>query len=70
MHTQVKHTAEIIKELQDVPEEQLPNLLNLIRIFKKSLTMQMETDLFLKQELEEWDILSNEALSNFETNLS
>ena len=67
MQTQInKKEDEIIKKLQDIPDEQLPNLLNMIRIFKKSINMQKEIDFYLKKELNEWDILSDEALSNFE----
>jgi hypothetical protein len=63
MQTQInKKEDEIIKELQDIPDEQLPNLLNIIRIFKKSINMQKEVDFYLKKELNEWDILSDEAL--------
>jgi len=68
---QVKYyEEEIKKELQDMPDEQFPNLLNIIRIFKKSITMQREADFYLKKEFDEWDTLSDEALSNFEANLS
>jgi len=33
MHTQMKNEDEIIKELQNIPDEQILNLLNIIRIF-------------------------------------
>jgi len=32
--------------------------------------MQREADFFLKKEFDEWDTLSDEALINFEANLS
>ncbi|MDO9028039.1 MAG: hypothetical protein Q7U68_04170 [Candidatus Roizmanbacteria bacterium] len=70
MHTQMKYEDEIIKELQNIPDEQILNLLNMIRIFKKSINMQREADFYLKKEFDEWDILSDEALSNFEAKLS
>ena len=70
MHTQMKYEDEIIKELQNIPDEQILNLLNMIRIFKKSINMQREADFYLKKEFDEWDILSYEALSNFEAKLS
>ena len=70
MHTQMKYEDEIIKELQNMPDEQILNLLNMIRIFKKSINMQREADFYLKKEFDEWDILSDEALSNFEAKLS
>ena len=64
------YEEEIKKELQDMPDEQFPNLLSIIRIFKKSITMQREADFYLKKEFDEWDTLSDEALSDFEANLS
>ena len=70
MHTQMKYEDEIIKELQNMPDEQILNLLNMIRIFKKSINMQREADFYLKKEFDEWDILSDEALSNFEAKLT
>ncbi|MEK6673461.1 MAG: hypothetical protein AABY42_08320 [Nitrospirota bacterium] len=70
MHTQMKYEDEIIKELQNIPDEQILNLLNIIRIFKKSIIMQREADFYLKKEFDEWDTLSDEALCNFEANLS
>ncbi len=69
MQTQIKYEEEIIKELQNIPDEQILNLLSMIRIFKKSINMQRETDFYLKKEFDEWDTLSDEALSNFEANL-
>ncbi len=70
MHTQMKYEDEIIKELQNIPDEQILNLLKMIRIFKKSINMQREADFYLKEEFDEWDTLSDEALNNFEANLS
>ena len=70
MHTQTKYEEDIIKELQNMPDEQVLNILNIIRIFKKSIIMQREADFYLKKEFNEWDTLSDEALSNFEANLS
>lgn len=70
MHTQIKYEEEIIRELQNIPDEQIANLLNIIRIFKKSIILQREADFHLKKEFDEWDALSDEALNNFEANLS
>jgi len=69
MQEQVKYKEEIIKELQNMPDEQMLNLLGLIRIFKKSIIMQRNSDFYLKKEFYEWDALSDEALSNFEATL-
>lgn len=70
MYTQINCKNEIIKELQDIPDNQVVNILNIIRIFKKSIVMQENVDFNLKKEFDEWDILSDEALNNFEGNLS
>lgn len=69
MEIQLKYKEEIIKELQNMPDEQMLNLLNLIRIFKKSIIMQRDSDFYLKKEFDDWDTLSDEALNNFEAAL-
>jgi hypothetical protein len=69
METQLKYKEEIIKELQNMPDEQMFNLLNLIRIFKRSIIMQRDSDFYLKKEFDDWDVLSDEALNNFEATL-
>jgi hypothetical protein len=69
MENQLKYKEEIIKELQNMPDEQMLNLLNLIRIFKRSIIMQRESDFYLKKEFDDWDALSDEALDNFEASL-
>lgn len=69
MQEQVKYKEEIIKELQNMPDEQMLNLLNLIRIFKRSIIMQRDSDFYLKKEFDDWDVLSDEALNNFEATL-
>lgn len=69
MQEQIKYKEEIIKELQNIPDEQILNLLNVIRIFKKSINMQREADFCPKKEFDEWDALSDEALSNFKATL-
>jgi len=69
MHMQIKYEDEIIKELKDMPDEQIRNVLNIIRIFKRSIIMQRDMDFYLKKEFDGWDVLSDEALSNFEANL-
>jgi len=69
MQEQVKYKEEIIKELQNMPDGQMLNLLNLIRIFKRSIIMQRDSDFYLKKEFDDWDVLSDEALNNFEATL-
>ena len=50
-------------------DEQILNLLKIIRIFKKSIIMQRDEDFYLKKEFDNWDGLSDEALKNFEGSL-
>ncbi len=69
MPKQIKYEDEIIKELRDMPDEQIRNLLNIIRISKKSIIMQRDEDFYLKKEFDNWDALSDEALENFEKSL-
>jgi len=58
-----------VKKLQDMSDEQILNLLKIIRIFKKSIIMQRDGDFYLKKEFDNWDALSDEALKNFEGSL-
>ena len=69
MQAQVKYKEEIIQELQNMPDEQMLNLLSLVRIFKKSIIMQRDSDFYLKKEFDGWDALSDEALNNFEASI-
>ena len=55
--------------MQDMSDEQILNLLKIIRIFKKSIIMQRDGDFYLKKEFDNWDALSDEALKNFEGSL-
>lgn len=60
----------LLAELQDLPEETLPQLIKIVHLFKESvLTQSRQTMLALYQEMTEWDQLSDEALSNFEEGL-
>lgn len=67
MSQQIKYEHEIINEIRDMSDEQIRNILNIIRIFKKSIIMQRNEDFYLKKEFDEWDTLSGEALKNFES---
>jgi len=64
-----KYTDEVLAEIQDLSEEQINNLVKIIRIFKESVAKQRESDFELKKEFEEWDNLSDEAILKFESNL-
>ncbi len=60
---------EIINEVKDLPEEQITDVLQIIKIFKKSLFQQRRQELELKKEFDEWEALSDEAFLNFEDSL-
>ena len=62
----LSYQKKILDEVKDLPEEQMPNLLKIIRIFKDSLKKQKNEFEDLKKEFKEWDRLSDEALDNFE----
>jgi len=59
----------VLNEIKDLLEEQLSNLLKIIQLFKKSLHDQWKEDFELQKELESWEVLSDEALLNFENSL-
>jgi len=63
------YQKEILEEVKDLPEEQIPNLLRIIRIFKDSIMQQKTEDLELKKEFLGWDKLSDEAFADFERKL-
>lgn len=57
----------LIDEIQELPEEAFPNLLQIVRLFKESVLLQShQAALSLQQEFAEWDQLSDEALTEFE----
>lgn len=60
---------DVLNEIKDLSDEQLANLIRIIRIFKESIIQQREYDFELKREFEEWDRLSDEAILNFESAL-
>ena len=69
MTTSVKYKDEILNEINELSDEQIANLMKIIRLFKESIIRQRESDFGLKQEFDEWDKLSDEAMLNFEGNL-
>jgi len=60
---------DVLNEIKDLSDEQLANLIRIIRIFKESIIQQREYDFELKREFQEWDRLSDEAILNFESAL-
>ena len=61
-----KYKEEVLNEIKDLSDEQASNLLQIIHIFKNSLIRQRECDFDLKREFEDWERLSDEAITNFE----
>jgi hypothetical protein len=60
----------LIDEIQELPEEALPNLIQIVRLFKESILLQSrQAALALQEEFAEWDRLSDEALMEFEKDL-
>jgi len=57
----------LIDEVKELPEEILPNLIQIVRLFKESLLLQSYKN--LKKEFEEFEQLSDEALMEFEEGL-
>lgn len=53
-----------------MPDEVFPNLLQIVRLFKESILLQTrQAALALKEEMVQWDQLSDEALNEFEKSL-
>ena len=69
MQSSQKYKEDILVEIKDLSDEQIANLIKIIRMFKDSIISQREYDFNLKKEFEEWDSLSDEALLNFEDTL-
>ena len=61
-----KYKEELLNEIKDLSDEQIDNLVKIIRTFKESIIRQKEYDFGLNKEFEEWDKLSDEAFLNFE----
>ena len=60
----------LLEELRELPEASLPNLLQIVRLFKESLLIQSrQAALDLQLEFAQWDRLSDQALEEFEKEL-
>ena len=69
MSTSLKYKDEVLSKIEGLPDEQITNLIKMIRLFKESIICQKEYDLGLKTEFQEWDKLSDEAILDFERTL-
>ena len=61
--------GKIIKAVKSLPEDKQFEVLDFIE-YLQSKTAAKDKRFALKKELSEWDVLSDEALNNFEVNLS
>ena len=62
-------SGKIIKAVKSLPEDKQFEVLEFIE-YLQSKTAAKEKSFALKKEFSEWDALSDEALNNFEVNLS
>jgi hypothetical protein len=70
MKASIDYQHTLLNEVKDIPQDLLPNLLEIVRLFKQSiLSQQAKKWDDLRQEFNEWDQLSDEALINFEKDL-
>ncbi len=66
MSISLKYKDEVLSEIEGLSDEQVRNLIKIIRLFKDSIIRQREYDFELSREFKEWDKLSDEAFSDFE----
>lgn len=67
----INYQQALMDEVKELPEEALPNLLQIVRLFKESILLQSRQGaLALQAEFAQWDRLSDEALIEFEKGLS
>ncbi len=58
-------------EVKGLPDEAIPNLLQIVRLFKESILVQRHQAVQdLRDEFAQWETLSDEALQEFEKGLS
>lgn len=69
MEVSQRYQKEILNEIKDLSEDQIEYLMKIIRLVKESINRQKEYDFEIKSELDEWDSLSDEAFTSFESKL-
>lgn len=69
MPTSTKYKEDVLNEIEGLSEEQIGNLVRIIRLFKDSIMRQRDYDFDLKTEFQDWDKLSDEAILDFEGTL-
>jgi hypothetical protein len=70
MDKAINYRQILIDEIQGLPDETFPNLLQIVRLFKESILIQSRKAVMeLQNEFSQWDRLSDEALLEFEKEL-
>ncbi len=65
------YQQELMDEVKGLPDEAIPNLLQIVRLFKESILVQRHQAVQdLRDEFAQWETLSDEALQEFEKGLS
>lgn len=71
MDQRINYQQALVDEVKELPEEAFPNLLQIVRLYKESVLHQSrQAALALQVEFAQWDHLSDEALEEFEKDLS
>ena len=66
----IDYRQALLDEVEDLPAETLPNLLQIVQLYKESVLAQSQKAVLeLQVEFEAWDRLSDEALLEFEKGL-
>ncbi len=69
MTWQQQQQQRLLDEVKDLPEEVFPNLLQIVHLFKASILQTQQDMIQLRDELADWDRLSDQALLDFERGL-
>lgn len=68
--TDINYHQALMSEIEGLPQEAFPNLLQIVRLFKESVLVQSrQAALALQDEFDQWERLSDEALVDFEKGL-
>jgi hypothetical protein len=62
-------SGKIVKAVKSLPEEKQFEVLDFIEYLQSKIAVK-DNNSIIKKEFSEWDALSDEALNNFEANLS
>jgi hypothetical protein len=69
-NTNVDYQQALMNEIEGLPQEAFANLLQIVRLFKESVLIQIrQAALALQDEFDQWERLSDEAPVDFEKGL-